>query len=678
MDIYEIMDEIANVLTPLGGVPTFVFVIFGFVFAAMAVGRLYKLIVPKMPKKPKAPKIPPAQELAKGPDDDDVPDAPQAAAAQPGAAKTEDADLDDDDEDDEEEIDEKTGKPKKKKRSFWPFELKRTAKKRISLPKLRETFRHNLRQLQDNVSGLDARYDIPWFLMVGEYGAGKSTVLGNTNLPQPLGQLASEDPNRQRTCEWWCFNKGVVLDVPGECILYQEEETGKYRDDDRGWHEILKLLQKNRTRRPVDGIILTIPASDLIDNSPLENEELIKKADRLYKKLWRAQKAIGMRLPVYIMITKADQINGFRNFCNILPDRFEDEMFGWSNPYPLEKVYNTNLIDEAFQHIYQDLNEIQLELVTAINDIPDNDEFLLFPHELRPVFNRLRTYLDNVFKPSAMHEPFFFRGIYLTGDAGPKSLPLMAGGAAEDTSDTLPFEPDSSDEGYRPRPVFTTQLLDSKVFPEGRIARPVEKAYQGRRKLLYAAQGAIVTIAGIGIATQWYAFNSLHNETESIKPVLHSIIKDSATLREMTRKVEFDDSYFAELKHLQQQSALDVLNGFANIESDWLSTIWIPSSWFSNIDMQIKNSLSRAYEDYVLDWMYQGFHLRARTLVYDDNPDADEIIDGEIVEEQPQFIALKRYVTRLNELQSYVFLYNDLKNTEDQADAIGRLVAYLY
>ncbi|HVI71313.1 MAG TPA: type VI secretion protein IcmF/TssM N-terminal domain-containing protein, partial [Pyrinomonadaceae bacterium] len=207
---------------------------------------------------------------------------------------------------------------------------------------LRTSFRRALQTLKTYVTGRDFRYRAPWYVLAGESKSGKTSLLESNGLDIPVNELIEKN----RRLNWYCFDQAVVIDVAGDFVL-RSDGTANHR----GWNTILRLLQKHRPQRPLDGLVLTIPCTDLTVEGELDHERrniLEQKANCLYKKLWQAQKILGMRLPVYILITKCDEITGFTSFCRQLPEKLRTQMFGWSNPASLETAYKPELLTEAF------------------------------------------------------------------------------------------------------------------------------------------------------------------------------------------------------------------------------------------------------------------------------------------------------------------------------------------
>ena len=125
---------------------------------------------------------------------------------------------------------------------------------------LKSSFSRAVRLLRSHVTRRDYRYRLPWLLAVGEAESGKTTLLSETGLSLPLGRPAEQEHGVKQGVNWFFFDRGVVLDVAGDFVLRPDGEPS----NKRGWREIARLLQKYRPERPLDGVVLTIPCTDLV------------------------------------------------------------------------------------------------------------------------------------------------------------------------------------------------------------------------------------------------------------------------------------------------------------------------------------------------------------------------------------------------------------------------------
>ncbi|MEO1082668.1 MAG: type VI secretion system protein, partial [Acidobacteriota bacterium] len=252
----------------------------------------------------------------------------------------------------------------------------------------------------------------PWFLMIGESASGKSTLLAQSGLPHPFGGGAGQSP-----LDLWLFSDTVVLDPKGELILRRDGRS----NDEEGWQCLLRHLREARPRRPLDGIILTIPADrlrigDLEKNSAALQADASLRANALFERLAELQQILGMRLPVDVVITQADKIPGWRAWTAPLTPLQEQQIFGWSSPYAAEAPYQASWTGEAFAAIGQRLEQTQAAIFARGDGAAATDAAALldFPGQVARLEPATRIYLNHLFSQSASVESFMLRGLYFT------------------------------------------------------------------------------------------------------------------------------------------------------------------------------------------------------------------------------------------------------------------------
>ena len=176
------------------------------------------------------------------------------------------------------------------------------------LAELQTKLKTALMTLRKTGKGRRALYELPWYLMIGPPGAGKTTAIVNSGLRFPLegssGRAALGGVGGTRNCDWWFTDNAVLIDTAGR---YTTQESDA-EEDQAGWLGFLKILKAHRRRQPINGALIAVSLSDL---SLEDSEAQTAHAAAIRKRLHELRETLGVRFPVYVMFTKADLIAGF-------------------------------------------------------------------------------------------------------------------------------------------------------------------------------------------------------------------------------------------------------------------------------------------------------------------------------------------------------------------------------
>ena len=333
--------------------------------------------------------------------------------------------------------------------------------------------------------------------MMGAEGSGKSTLLHTTPLDLPIGRPIYDLKGEGAKLDWWFFDQGIVIDLAGKFVL--ERNTTKFQQSQ--WGHFLNALNRFRPQRPLDGILLTISTSELLN---LSMEKCVERAKALSERLSTMQAALAIRLPVYVIITKTDLIPGFSALSQELSEENLSEIFGWSSPYGTEKNYVPVWGEEMFTTMLSALRRARATLYarTIARDQDDREAAFVFPKHFMKLSSGIQTMCDTLFKTTAFYDSFFLRGVYFTGDSyiapiHPHSSDVQeTQEAQEETSDTQTTEAQEDKENrVGAQPSFFHHLLKEKVFPEGGLAQPIRRILVSTSRALNFSKIVVASIA---------------------------------------------------------------------------------------------------------------------------------------------------------------------------------------
>ncbi|MBT3376057.1 MAG: hypothetical protein HN742_21725 [Lentisphaerae bacterium] len=354
-------------------------------------------------------------------------------------------------------------------------------------------------------------YSVPWFLVAGESGSGKTELIRRSQLRFPPGlQDYLQGMGGTRDMHWWFTSEAVVIDTAGRMFVSDADGSTSEEDRhlwDRQWHEFLRLLNTSRKQCPINGLILVLPVDKLIQDSA---EELERKGREIAGQFDVLQRSLDIRFPVSIIITKCDLLLGFREFFEHIDDPvLQHQMLGWSNPASLDEAFDARTLDGCFSPLVDKVRARSLSLMQdphpvqpGSNRLSEVDSLYAFGDSLGKVVPRLSRYLETIFAGGEWSpKPLFLRGIYLNSS-------MREGSAIDaDLADALGMSVDSLPEGRvweKERAFFIRDVLTEKVFREGRLvtrASNAQRQYRNRQAGLLAAGFACVfLLAGL----TWY------------------------------------------------------------------------------------------------------------------------------------------------------------------------------
>ena len=238
------------------------------------------------------------------------------------------------------------------------------------LTTLRQRMDEALALLKKAKLGGDERrnlYELPWYVIIGPPGSGKTTALVNSGLHFPLaaqlGAGAVRGVGGTRNCDWWFTDQAVLLDTAGRYTTQDSNSTV----DKAAWLGFLDLLKKQRSRRPIDGAFIAISLSDLLLGSDAERAA---HAAAIRLRIQELYTQLGVRFPIYLMLTKLDLVPGFMEFFDNLSKEERAQVWGMTFALDDGKHGDSPLahLQSEFAGLEQRLNERLVERLQQERD----------------------------------------------------------------------------------------------------------------------------------------------------------------------------------------------------------------------------------------------------------------------------------------------------------------------
>lgn len=246
-------------------------------------------------------------------------------------------------------------------------------------------------------------YVLPWYLVIGESGSGKTSAIKNARLSSPLTDIGpTAGISATRNCDWWFFDEAIILDTAGRYTIPIDESLDKEE-----WKNFLVLLAKYRRREPLNGVIVTISADKLLN---LEANALREDGQSVRQRIDQLMRTTGAKSPVYLLVTKMDLVHGFTDFCSHLPEASISQALGSIN----EKLnpYWQEFLDRAMTDVSNRLKDVRFVLA---NELTASDPgALFFSSEFEQLRPGLEIFAKAVFEENPYQETPLFRGLYFS------------------------------------------------------------------------------------------------------------------------------------------------------------------------------------------------------------------------------------------------------------------------
>lgn len=381
-------------------------------------------------------------------------------------------------------------------------------------------------------------YQLPWYIVIGAPGAGKTTTIVNSGLQFPLaaelGPKALRGAGGTRNCDWWFTSDAVLIDTAGR---YTTQDS--YREADRAaWLGFLQLLVKHRPRQPINGVILTLSATDLLQPDADRRRVLARE---MRERIAELHAQLGIRFPIYVMVTKCDLLAGFMEFFADFDKDERAQVWGTTLPADAGRPARAAKAEppqpETARLARLSAEMVSLEkslydcLIARLHDERDRDRraaLFGFPQQWRLLRDALAEMLGLTFEPGSSAAPML-RGVYFTSatqEGSPMDRALGALSRALGLAHRVlpPARPSG-------RSYFVTRLLREVVLGEAGLAG-TNRRWERQRAWAHGAvvlTSALVTVTALAWA--WHQFGRSSQWLAAAAPAVSRLQVQAATAR---------------------------------------------------------------------------------------------------------------------------------------------------
>jgi type VI secretion system protein ImpL len=343
---------------------------------------------------------------------------------------------------------------------------------------------------------------LPWYMFVGPPGAGKTTALLNCGLKFPLAGAsgsvgALEGVGGTRNCDWWFTDDAVLIDTAGRYTTQDSHAAV----DNAAWIGFLRMLKKHRRRRPLNGVLVAVSLSDL---SVLNEEQRLSHARAIRRRVRELQDELGVRIPVYVLFTKADLIAGFVEFFDNMGRKEREQV--WGVTFPLDdgrdEAGAVAGFPAALDALLARLNDRMLERVHQESDLLRRRLIYGFPQQVTSLRDVATEFLTECFRPSRLEARALLRGVYFTsGTQNGTPIDRLLGTMAAEFG--LPRQAVAAFSGSG-RSYFVTRLIKEVIFGEAGLVG-LDPKVERRNRWIHHAAFAGCALLLLVVGGTWFA-----------------------------------------------------------------------------------------------------------------------------------------------------------------------------
>ena len=325
-------------------------------------------------------------------------------------------------------------------------------------------------------------YAFPWYLMMGAPGAGKTTLIQNSGLKFPLGDAEGAEPiagvGGTRDCNWWFTDRAVLIDTAGR---YTTQDSDKARDG-AGFLGFLSMLRKTRKDQPINGILLTLSLTDLLSQDPTDR---LREIRAIRQRLSEVEDTLRARVPVYLLLTKADRLPGFGAFFDDLGANAREQIWGMTFDLSEDET-----VPDRFSRDYRALQDrlaaLLPERLQGEADIDARGAIFRFPAQVAALHESLREIVEELASGTEGIRAPLIRGVYFVSATQEAEARRSAAAPARSMN----------------RSFFVSRLIREVVLGEAALVTQDVRLLRRRRRLSAIALSA-AGIAALALVVSW-------------------------------------------------------------------------------------------------------------------------------------------------------------------------------
>ena len=376
-----------------------------------------------------------------------------------------------------------------------------------------------LSRFLDGAGGRRALYRLPWYLVIGDQHAGKTSFIDRTEQSFSLTRIdKAQARGRQAQAlafpiGWWVSNDAVIIDPPG-AFMRQESLAGSPVDEPgaphvspaapaRLWQHLLDWLLRNRSQRALNGVLLVVDLPALLHGTP---EQRVALAHVLRTRLYEVGSQLGSRLPLYVVLTKFDLLDGFDQLYAGLSVSMREKMLGFTFKLDAIGTFDAWLEEygDHYEQLISQLFEQVLDRLDALDSAAQRARLFSLHAQLIGLRPILLGFLKEALASDRYTTPALVRGVYWSSVIQQGDMfNAFVREAAQPYKTKLPLL-EGKAQG-KALPYFIQHAFGRVIYKEAGLAGDNIKVARSKRQLLWVGSGLGILAFCVAIAS-WQRF----------------------------------------------------------------------------------------------------------------------------------------------------------------------------
>lgn len=363
--------------------------------------------------------------------------------------------------------------------------------------------------LKEHIADKDYIYQLPWYVVVGFNGVGKTSFINRSNQKFTLTAVERTSKRYLRAnslyqVDWWASDEAILIDPAGEMI----EQTTNEQDPDgkiaQGlWNHLLTWIGKARPHRPLNGVVLVLDLPKLIGSKHSDRQAM---ASLLRTRIREITEQAGARIPVYVVLNKADLIEGFDVFYNDLKQSERYQNLGFSFQLNTDDNIDdwTKEFAEQYAAFVKEIEEMVFDKMAVTISQDEREAMYMYARQLSGMKDILLQFISDVLESDRFTTTPYARGVYFSS-IFQQGVPMDFYQTAISKQFDLPYVVPSYIGEKPQRTFFTHDFFKNIIYPEAGLVSDNEKEMKRhRRKFMLSATA--IGICAVALLTVWQTY----------------------------------------------------------------------------------------------------------------------------------------------------------------------------